>query len=226
MKNHQRIHGHLSTYRYEFLLIALLLLIFDKIFCPDNITYIRYVWPFNMVIIALASFGIFHESRRNVMMMRNVFSFISICMPFLFITMNQFQWFMYFLTIFYIIFYTFIFWEVMRQITLTKEVRLNVVIGSFCGYLLLSMMVVFVFILVELLHPDSFHGLGGDLALKYNQLVYFSFITLTSIGFGDIYPINDSSRLTVAFLGMLGQFYMVAVDRYYNFKIHFKSINQ
>ena len=211
MKNNRDLHLHLSTYRYEFLLAALLLLIFDKIFFPDSDTYIRYVWPLNMVVIALASFGIFHESRRNVVMMRNVLSFVSISMPFLFISMNSRPWFMYFLTIFYIIFYTFIFAEVMRQITLTKEVRLNVVIGSFCGYLLLSMIVVFCFILVELLQPNSFHGLGDDLASNYNQLVYFSFITLTSIGFGDIYPINDSSRLVVAFFGMLGQFYMVAV---------------
>jgi hypothetical protein len=211
MKNHQGLHLRLSTYRYEFLLVALLLLIFDKIFFPDNGTYIRYVWPANMVIIALASFGIFHQSRRNVVMMRNVLSVISIAMPFMFITMSSQSWFMYFLTGFYIIFYTFIFWEVMRQITLTKEVQLNVVIGSFCGYLLLSMMVVFCFVLVEVVLPNSFHGLGNDLASQYNQLVYFSFITLTSIGFGDIYPINDSSRLAVAFFGMLGQFYMVAV---------------
>lgn len=211
MEKNQKIHLHLSTYRYEFLLIALLLLIFDKIFFPDNAIYLSYIWPFNMMIIAVASYGIFHQTRRNVMMMRNVLSFISICMPFLFIAMNEQQWFIYVLTIFYIIFYLFIFWEVMRQITLTKEVRLNVVIGSFCGYLLLSMGVVFCFILVELLHPNSFHGLSEDIPSKYNQLSYFSFITLTSIGFGDIYPINDSSRLTVAFFGMLGQFYMVAV---------------
>ena len=211
MKNSRDLHLHLSTYRYEFLLIALLLLIFDKIFFPDNNTYIRYVWPLNMVIIALASFGIFHNSSKNVLMMRNVLSFVSICMPFMFISMNSQLWFMYFLTIFYILFYTFIFGEVMRQITLTKEVQLNVVIGSFCGYLLLSIMVVFCFILTELLQPNSFHGLGNDLASNYNLLVYFSFITLTSIGFGDIYPITDSSRLTVAFFGMLGQFYMVAV---------------
>jgi hypothetical protein len=41
--------------------------------------------------------------------------------------------------------------------------------------------------------------------------MYFSFITLTSIGFGDIAPLTDMSRLTVAFFGMMGQFYMVAV---------------
>ncbi|MEZ4912202.1 MAG: ion channel [Saprospiraceae bacterium] len=115
------------------------------------------------------------------------------------------------LTVFYILFYTFIFYEVFRQITSAQEVRLNVVIGSFCGYLLLSMIAVFTFILLEILIPNGFYGLGESISKRYTQLSYFSFVTLTSIGFGDIYPLHDSSRLTVAFFGMLGQFYMVAV---------------
>ena len=94
---------------------------------------------------------------------------------------------------------------------MTKEVRLNVVIGSFCGYLLLSMIALFSFLLVEIMVPNGFYGLGDGISEQYTQLSYFSFVTLTSIGFGDIYPLHDSSRLTVAFFGMLGQFYMVAV---------------
>lgn len=211
MQKHQLIHVHLSKYRYEFLLAALLLLIFDKIFFPDTTIYLEYVWPFNMVVIALACFGIFHEAHRYVIKLRNFLCLVSIAMPFMFIFFRSSASFILCLTLFYILFYVFIFAEVMRQITLTKEVRLNVVIGSFCGYLLLSMVVVFCFVLVEILVPDSFHGLSTDIASKYNELSYFSFITLTSIGFGDIYPQTDSSRLTVAFFGMAGQFYMVAV---------------
>ena len=100
----------------------------------------------------------------------------------------------------------------MFQITMTKEVRINVVIGSFCGYMLLSMIALFTYILVEYNFPNSFHGISyGKPSVIYNELSYFSFITLTSIGFGDIYPITDMSRLIVAFFGMAGQFYMVAV---------------
>jgi len=164
-----------------------------------------------MVIITFACFGIFNDKRGSIIALRNVLCGISIAIPFLFVFYNGEIWFVYTLTYFYMIFYSFIFYEVMRQITFTKEVRLNVVIGSFCGYLLLSMIATFSFILVGLVLPSAFHGLGESLPAKYNQLSYFSFITLTSIGFGDIYPIHDSSRLTVAFFGMLGQFYMVAV---------------
>lgn len=206
------IHLKLSTYRYEFLLAALLLLIFDKIFFPSAETYIHYVWPVNMLVIAIACFGIFIEQGTLIKAARNLFSLIGILMPFAFMKFSQTAWFMQFLTTFYIIYYGFIFVEVMRQITAAKEVRLNVVFGSFCGYLLLSMVGLFAYLIIELNFPKSFSNIEyGNIPAIYNQMSYFSFVTLTSIGFGDIYPLNDTSRLTVAFFGMLGQFYMVAV---------------
>jgi len=207
-----KLHIKLSTYRYEFLLIALLLLIFDKIFFPINDVYIKYIWPLNMVIISIASFGIFIDHNKSIKTIRNILSIISISMPFGFIAFGQHYWFAQLLTIFFIIFYSFIFIEVMYQITQAKEVRINVIIGSFCGYMLLSMIALFTYLLIEYNFPNSFHGISvGNPAIIYNELSYFSFITLTSIGFGDIYPTTDMSRLTTAFFGMVGQFYMVAV---------------
>ncbi|MCU0328626.1 MAG: potassium channel family protein [Chitinophagales bacterium] len=205
------LKNRLNLYRFEILLISLVFLIFDKIFFPNNLIYLEFVWPINMLLIAIASYGIFNEKKGKILWIRNVLTIISISMPFLFLVFNQELLFLYFLTSFYILFYTFIFVEVMRQITYTREVRLNVVIGSFCGYLLLSMIALFCFILLNLLIPNSFSNLSNLVAENYQKLLYFSFITLTSIGFGDILPLNDSSQLLVAFFGMLGQFYMVAV---------------
>ena len=70
----------------------------------------------------------------------------------------------------------------------------------------------FSYLLIELNIPESFHGISkGNMALIYNEMSYFSFITLTSIGFGDIYPNTDMARLVTVFFGMAGQFYMAAV---------------
>ena len=206
------LHSNLDTYRYEFLLAALLLLIFDKIFFTNNEIYLRWIWPANMVIIALACFGIFIEKNKRIQAWRNLLGVMGLSMPFAFLMWSRYLLFMEFLTLFYIVYYSFIFWEVMRQITAAKEVRLNVVIGSFCGYMLLSLVNLYSYIFIEINYPSSFGNISyGKLSEIYQQLMYFSFITLTSIGFGDIAPLTDMSRLTVAFFGMLGQFYMVAV---------------
>lgn len=211
MANH-KIHHKLITYRYEFLLAVLLLLIFDKVFFLDNNFYLRVIWPINMVLVSIASFGIFIERNKVVKVLRNIFGLISISMPFGFMLLSQHFWFVQLLTIFFIVYYCFIFIEVMYQITMTKEVRINVVIGSCCGYMLLSMIALFTYLFIESNFPNSFHGITtGVPSLIYNELSYFSFITITSIGFGDIYPKTDMSRLVTAFFGMTGQFYMVAV---------------
>lgn len=208
---YKKVHLSLSKYRFEFLLTALLILIFDKIFFPNNETYLKYVWPINMMLISVASFGIFIEHNKAIKSIRNILGIISIFMPFGFMFLGRHFWFIELLTVFFIIYYCFIFSEVMYQITMTKEVRINVVLGSFCGYMLLSMIALFSYLLIEYNFPNSFHGISQNVSLKYNELSYFSFITLTSIGFGDIYPTSDMSRLVVAFFGMAGQFYMVAV---------------
>lgn len=43
------------------------------------------------------------------------------------------------------------------------------------------------------------------------DLVYFSSITLTSIGFGDITPSSYHTKLITAFFGIAGQFYVVVL---------------
>lgn len=202
----------IEKYRYEFLLFALLQLVFNKIFFTSEQIYLQYVWPLNMVLISVANYFIFKEKSRRKKNIRNILGIISLLMPFAFVFLNKNMYFYYVLTFFFIIYYIYIFWEVMYQITLTKEVRLNIVIGSFCGYLLLHMIALFSYIAIELLIPNSFLNVSNhEMAKMYNELNYFSLITLTSIGFGDILPSSNTSRLTVSFFGIAGQFYMVAV---------------
>lgn len=208
----KRIHQKISDYRFEFLLTALLFLVFDKILFPDNAIFLKYVWPVNMILIAVACFGIFKERSKRINTLKNIFSLISILMPVGFLLLSRKLWFIEFLTVFFIMYYVFIFIEVMRQITKAKEIRINVIIGSFCGYMILSLVALFSYLFIELNFHGSFYGITpNNISQVYNELSYFSFITLTSIGFGDIYPITDMSRLVVAFFGMAGQFYMVAV---------------
>lgn len=208
----KQIYFKLSSHRFEFLLIALLLLIFDKIFFVDNAFYLKFVWPLNMVLISIACYGIFIEHNKTLKILQNILSLVSISMPFAFMFLGSHFWFLQSLTLFFIFYYCFIFAEVMFQITSADEVRINVIIGSFCGYMLLSMIALFTYLLIEYNFHHSFHGISTDNpSLIYNELSYFSFITLTGIGFGDMYPITDMSRLVIAFFGMVGQFYMVAI---------------
>ncbi|MGB5379224.1 potassium channel family protein, partial [Muriicola sp.] len=56
-------------------------------------------------------------------------------------------------------------------------------------------------------------------------LMYFSYITLLTIGYGDIAPTNTISRNAVMFLGLVGQFYMVILTAIVVGKFLYQSNN-
>ena len=61
-------------------------------------------------------------------------------------------------------------------------------------------------------NPQSFKGIDfSSPAQTYIDLVYFSSVTLTSIGFGDITPNAYNTKLITSFFGIAGQFYSVVL---------------
>jgi hypothetical protein len=57
--------------------------------------------------------------------------------------------------------------------------------------------------------PDSFHGLTSTaIGAQFSELMYFSFVTITTLGYGDLIAVKPLAR-TVAFLeAIVGQFYV------------------
>jgi voltage-gated potassium channel Kch len=80
--------------------------------------------------------------------------------------------------------------------------------GGICAYLLIGMAWASAFDLVEQLHPGSFHFVSDPVNLDQltSKLIYFSFATLTTVGFGDVlpvYPLARSLSIAEALVGQL-----------------------
>ncbi|MFN5514721.1 MAG: potassium channel family protein [Cyanobacteriota bacterium] len=87
------------------------------------------------------------------------------------------------------------------------DVNTDVIIGSVSVYLLLG---IFWFILYDILlnfNPDAFKGLGAPLRQSQNSLLYFSFTTLTTLGFGDITPVHPAAMGLANLEAIAGQLY-------------------
>ncbi|MBK7694472.1 MAG: hypothetical protein IPI30_09155 [Saprospiraceae bacterium] len=209
VKNFQEV---LSVNRFEFLLFALLLLLFDKIFVPDVNIYTTYIWPFNMIILGFAAVGIFKERFRYIIWIKNVLFILSVLIPLLFVTIVRNPVLVQSAFLVYTFYYTLIFIEVLYQIFRKSEATISVVYGSISGFLLLIVIAQFTFLLIEYNNPNSFGGLvQGNIPYIYNQLSYFSMVTMATVGYGDITPVSDAARLTTMFFTIAGQFYMVAL---------------
>jgi voltage-gated potassium channel len=199
-------------YRYEFLLFALMMLLFNKVLFTNQKLYVELIWPSNILLLGMASFGVFKERGIIIQSLKNVLFVCTILTPFFAYWVFSTKLLSAIVLSIYIMYYGLIFVEVLQQITHKDEITLSVILGSICGYLLLILIAAFAFLILEVFIPGSFNNTTtGNIPALYNEITYFSIVTVATIGYGDIAPENDSSRLLAAFFGIAGQFYMVTL---------------
>ena len=91
----------------------------------------------------------------------------------------------------------------------SKEVRLEVIYAAILLYLLAVFMWAFVYTFLELVDPGSFNiepTRPHDLLLTFE---YFSLVTITTLGYGDIAPITQVARALSTLEAIVGQLYLV-----------------
>ena len=110
----------------------------------------------------------------------------------------------------YLFFFGSIMFEVFRQIAHAKMFTIKMVYAAVCGLLLIGYCGYFLFLTIEFIQPDSFRGLGpGDQAI--NDLFYFSYVTILTIGYGDITPITWIAKNATVLVGFTGYLYSIVV---------------
>ena len=81
--------------------------------------------------------------------------------------------------------------------------------GGICAYLLIGMAWASAFDLVEQIHHGAFHFVSEPTNIDqlYSKLIYFSFATLTTVGFGDVLPVNPFARSLAIAEAIVGQLF-------------------
>lgn len=92
----------------------------------------------------------------------------------------------------------------------TDEVDLNVIISSISGYMAVGLMGAFGFDLLTSFFPTEFEIAAGNV-LDRHDMVYFSFVTMSTLGYGDIVPTGGFARGAAVLLTLTGQMYMTMV---------------
>ena len=93
-----------------------------------------------------------------------------------------------------------------------NKVNLDSLIGAFCVYLLQGVIWALLYRLLLLFDWGSFTGnITADEQAIFSDLLYFSFVTLASLGYGDIAPIGGLTKTFAYLEAITGQFYLAVM---------------
>lgn len=95
-----------------------------------------------------------------------------------------------------------------------QRVTADSVFASLVVYQLVGLFFGEAYTLIEMIRPGSFHlpdAAGAAGSTEHVELLYFSFVTIATLGYGDILPISSFARGAVVIEAIAGQFYVAVV---------------
>ena len=104
-------------------------------------------------------------------------------------------------------YFSFLGYEISKQLLESREsINLNLVYGAIVSYLAIGIVGGQMCIILDALVPGSFfESYSSEHSYHY---YYFSFVTLSTLGYGDIVPTNEPARALSLLIALSGQIYM------------------
>lgn len=98
---------------------------------------------------------------------------------------------------------------VVRRIRSTRSVTVEAVIGVLCVYMLMGLFYTFLYGAIDRLSATDFFAHGAEASTAH--CLYFSFTTLTTVGYGDLTAAGNLGHTLAVSEALLGQVYLVTI---------------
>jgi len=197
------MNKEIKKYRYPFLLFSLVNLLLipmweSILFIPSSLIV---VLSYTLIIIS----GIFVNERKGTKYWVIFLGAITLFCIWIEFVVGSSELIVLSRISFSLLLFLFLFCSLTMNILKVDEICMEMIVAVMSGFLFLGILGGVVYEFNETLHPGSlsFSAYTGNYAFYY-----FSFINLTSIGFGEIYPQTAMSQSITVMLGILGQFYL------------------
>ena len=90
-----------------------------------------------------------------------------------------------------------------------RRITHETVLGALCAYVLVGLLFAFVYLAVDELRDGSFFAQGGP--HSQSEFVYYSFVSLTTLGFGDLSPAVGLPQALTVLEALTGQIFLVTL---------------
>ncbi len=212
-------NARMDNYRFGTLLVTLLLLML--------IAPILYMFNETIasILITILYFAIFASAVFAVSKTRTaVIVALSLAIPAIICQWLRLFWEMKSLAIvMHIIGIIFLLWVIIIIVSNFRDIQsvnANTILASLSVYLLLGLLWSLLYSLIEMFQPNSFViSAGGYTPKELMEFggaetiipLYYSFVTMTTLGYGDIIPISPLARMLAIIQAIIGQLYLVVL---------------
>jgi len=100
---------------------------------------------------------------------------------------------------------------ILQMVVRSTEVTRETIFAAIVAYLLIALMWAFLYMTLELVIPGSFARPEASIRAEMMHYEYFSFVTITTLGYGDITPLTNRASALVLLEALIGQIYLVVL---------------
>jgi hypothetical protein len=113
----------------------------------------------------------------------------------------------------FVLFYAYVVSHLLRFVLSSKSVTSSVISAAISSYFLIGICWGFLYSLIQTISPDSFIFSEGIIRSSYlwPDFIYYSFVTLTTVGFGDILPHSSLARSVTLLEAIFGTFFIAVL---------------
>ena len=196
--------------RFLFLLVALLILFFFNSFIKARIFGIDIIDIFSLLILFS---GVYALSPGRITFLIGLFIAIFAFISDFILYLYEWPFFHFLSKLAYTLFFILIIIVILAHIMSEEEIMGDTIIGAVCVYLLIGMVWTMAFSLLEFFNPNSlfYPALNIKNENHFHELIYFSFTTLTTLGYGDIIPSSAPARMLSSMEAVIGQLYIAVM---------------
>jgi voltage-gated potassium channel Kch len=203
---------HEYRWRHLALLISILLLFAVT---PFAATFRHGILVLDMAATAILVAGTYALSeRKHLFIIAVVLSLISIIAAVLLLVFAE-RWAVILEHICVVILVAFFSVSILSYVLGSGRVTIDRIFAAVCVYLLIGFAWTFAYALLEEIVPGSFTALPevgrNDYVARVLRLRYFSFMTLTTVGYGDIVPRSSAARTMAVLEAVMGQIYLMVL---------------
>ncbi|WP_034058781.1 potassium channel family protein [Lacinutrix jangbogonensis] len=201
----------LNKYRLGIFFVSQMIILFGSLLIPSEFLESVIISLFFLINI-LAGIVLVSKNKRLIYLFFGLF--ILLIIDSIFRLDHKYSYFNYFKMGGYFIFYSIVTIQIIKQVWEAKIVDRSVIFGLISGYISLGLIGFFICLAVELTNPGSFQGVRSVVAnadVLTERLLYFSYITLMTIGYGDITPKTPIAQKATILIGLVGQIYLVVL---------------